>query len=103
MEGWSRLLERIHWPLPPSENLTAHYLAEEPLMIKAETYTQCGLMSLGNRVDQPSYPQPEIIGEGKLGVGKVHPARRLLIETGHFMTSSEYFHTFLYDKGEGLL
>jgi hypothetical protein len=36
MEGWSGLLERIHWPLPLNENLIAHYPIEEPLMIKAE-------------------------------------------------------------------
>jgi hypothetical protein len=36
MEGWSGLLERIHWPLPLSENLITYDPTEEPLMIKAE-------------------------------------------------------------------
>ena len=72
MEGWSGLLERIHWPLLLSENLNAHYPAEEPLMIMAErpNLSQCGLMSLGKRVDQPSSKQAETTGEGKPGVGK---------------------------------
>ena len=56
MEDLSGLLERIHWPLPLSEDLIAHDPTQEPLMIKAKnlTYTQCGMMSLGKRVDQPS-------------------------------------------------
>jgi hypothetical protein len=35
-EGWSGLLERIHWPLPLSENLIARYPTEEPLTMKAK-------------------------------------------------------------------
>jgi len=35
-EGWPGLLERIHWPLPLSENLIARYPTAEPLMMKAE-------------------------------------------------------------------
>jgi len=30
------LLERIHWPLPLSEDLIAHDPTQEPLMIKAK-------------------------------------------------------------------
>jgi hypothetical protein len=39
-------------------------------MIKAErsNYTQCGLMGLGKRVDQPSRKQPETTGKAKFGV-----------------------------------
>jgi hypothetical protein len=36
VEDWSSLLERIHWPLPLSENLIARYPIEEPLPMKAE-------------------------------------------------------------------
>ena len=41
-------------------------------MMKAgtSTYTQCGLMSLGKRVDRPSWKYPETIGKEKLGMGK---------------------------------
>ena len=36
-EGWSGLLERIHWPLPLCENLIARYPTVEPLGMKVET------------------------------------------------------------------
>ena len=71
-EDWSALLERIHGPLPLSENLIARYPTEEPLTMKAErpSYTQRGLMSLGKKVDRSSRRQTETTGKEKLGAGK---------------------------------
>jgi hypothetical protein len=70
MEGWSGLLERIHWPLPLSENLITDDPTAEPLMIKAE---RSNLYTM-----RPDEPRKEgrlalleaSTGEGKLGSGQ---------------------------------
>ena len=74
MEGWSGLLERIHWPLPLSENLIAYDPTAEPLMIKAEK-SNLYTMRPGASARGLTSPPRGILksqGRGNLGVGKVH-------------------------------
>ena len=84
MEGWSGLLERIHWPLPLSENLITYHPTAEPLMIKAErsnVYTMRpdesrkeGRLALLALLEAST-------GEGKFADGQEHNSPTIFLDT----------------------